>query len=297
MSNAALLPVRSGSEGPSSLPVEAMFRFLGTDVRVVSSSVGLLQRWSDRYGAFRVQPGPADITVLVHGSEDAAPSPGQVTIESGGRRRPWLGTGSVLPPLATPPLDRWTYLHGAAAGRAGHAVLLLGRAGAGKTPLALSLVARGARLLGDGLLPLDPGDLLLAPFPEALRLRRQELAALGTDPAHPALVPFRTATGSVEWRGDPVGLLGPRAAGTAAGAVTAVVLLQGPGWGGQGPRLDPLPPVEALQWVRRHLYRPAPDPERAGRVLARLCQAVPAFTLTTGPPEPTARLCDEALLA
>ena len=295
MSNAALMLVRSEPEDSSSLPVEAMFRFLGTDVRVVSASVELLHRWTDSYGAFRIQPGPAQITVRVHGEEDAAPSPGQVTIESGGLRRAWQGRSTVLPPLATPPLDRWTYLHGAAVGRAGHAVLILGGARVGKTLLALSIVARGARLLADGLLPLDPGDLLLAPFPEALRLRREELASLGTDPAHPALVPFRTSSGSIEWRADPVGLLASRAGGAAAGAVTAVVFLQEPS--SDEPRLDPLPPGQALQWVRRHLHRPAPDAERTQKVLARLCQAIPAFALTAGPPDWTARLCDEALLA
>jgi hypothetical protein len=295
VSNAALMLVRSEPEDSSSPPVEAMFRFLGTDVRVVSASVGVLHRWTDAYGAFRIQPGPAAITVRVHGEEDAAPSPGEVVIESGGLRREWQGTSTVLPPLATPPLDRWTYLRGAAVGRAGHAVLILGGARVGKTLLALSMVARGARLLADGLLPLDPGDLLLAPFPEALRLRREELASLGTDPAHPALVPYRTATGSIEWRADPVDLLGSRAGGAAAGAVTAVVFLQASGL--DEPRLDPLPPGQMLQWVERHLHRPAPDPERARKVLARLCQTVPAFTLTAGPPDWTARLCDEALLA
>jgi hypothetical protein len=294
VSNAALMLVRSEPED-SSPPVEAMFRFLGTDVRVVSDSVSVLHRWTDTYRAFRIQPGPAAITVHVQGEEDAAPGSGEVVIESGGRRREWQGTTTVLPPLATPPLDRWTYLHGAAVGRAGHAVLILGGPRAGKTLLALSIVARGARLLADGLLPLDPGDLLLAPFPEALRLRREELASLATDPAHPALVPYRTATGAVEWRADPVALLGSRAGGVAAAAVTAVVFLEASGL--DEPRLDPLPPGQALQWVERHLHRPAPDPEQAGKALARLCEAVPAFTLIAGPPDWTARLCDEALLA
>src|SRR5687767_7436069 len=106
-----------------------MFQFLGTDVRVVSASVRVLQDWTARYGAFRVFPGPAEITVRVHRPDDAAPAPGQVTIEWRGRSRTWQGDEPVLPPVAIPPLDRWTYLHGAAVGRAGHAVLLLGGPG------------------------------------------------------------------------------------------------------------------------------------------------------------------------
>ena len=129
MASVALSLVRP-EEGPDDapLPVEAMFRVLGTDVRVVSASVGVLHRWTASYGAFRIQPGPAEITVRVHGEEDHTPRPGQVMIESGGLRRTWQGTSTVLPPLTTPPLDRWTYLHGAAVGRAGHAILILGGA-------------------------------------------------------------------------------------------------------------------------------------------------------------------------
>ena len=272
-------------------PVEAMFRFLGTDVRVVSASVRVLQEWTARYGAFRVLPGPPEITVRVH-REDAplphlARSPSSERPPRTWRRRP------VLPPVTTPPLDRWTYLHGAAVGRAGHAVLLLGEPGAGKTLLALTLVAGGANLLADGLLPLDDGDMLLAPFLEAIRLRRDELEQLAIDPAHPALAPARTPSGTVEWRADPPGLLGQRAARVAAG-IAAVVFLQA-GASARQPRLEPVAPAVALQRLQRSLHRPAPDPGRTRPALARVCQQVPAFALTAGPLGQTARLVDELL--
>jgi hypothetical protein len=253
----------------------------------------VLQYWTATYGAFRVPPGPAEITVRVHGESCARPVPGRVTIESGGQRRTWQGSGPVLPPLATPPLDRLTYLHGAAVARAGHAVLLLGGPHAGKTLLALSVVARGAKLLADGLLPLDSDDLLVAPFPEAVRLRREELAVLAIDPAHPAFVPFHTSAGSVEWRADPAALLGQRA-GREAACAAAVVFLQ-PTARATAPRLEPLPPEQALQLVPRHLHGPAPDLERMQPTVARLCRQVPAFTLTSGLPDRTARLLDRLL--
>jgi hypothetical protein len=279
--------------GHTEPPVEAMFRFLGTDVRVVSASVRVLQDWTARYGAFRVLPGPPEITVRVHREDDAAPAPGQVTIEWSGFLRTWQGAEPVLPPVTTPPLDRWTYLHGAAVGRTGHAVLLLGEPGAGKTLLALTLVASGANLLADGLLPLDEGDMLLAPFLEAIRLRRDELDQLTIDPAHPALGPVRTPSGMVEWRADPHGLLGQRAARVAAG-VAAMVFLQA-GTLAREPRLEPVAPAVALQRLQRSLYRPAPDPGRTRPALARVCQQVPAFTLTAGPLRQTARLVDGLL--
>ncbi|HYY79154.1 MAG TPA: hypothetical protein VFD04_08225 [Actinomycetes bacterium] len=278
VTNVALRPDRLdavSAEGP--LAVEAMFRFLGTDVRVVSASVDLLQHWTAEYGAFRVPPGPAEITVHVDAASHGAPVPGQVTIERDGLRVPWRGTGPVLPPLTVPPLDRWVGLHGAAVGRAGQAVLLLGAPHTGKTLLALSAVALGARLLADGLLLLDPGDLLLAPFPQALRLRHEELALLGIDPAHPALVPFRPRRRAVQWRADPAALLGHRADRVAAG-ITAVVFLE-PDEQDERPRLRPLAPERALAWLPRHLGEPGADPARVEPVLARLCRQVPAFTL------------------
>jgi hypothetical protein len=184
-------------------------------------------------------------------------------------------------------------LHGAAVGRAGHAVLLLGRPGTGKTLLALSLVARGANLLADGLLPLDEGDMLLAPFPEAIRLRREELDQLRIDPAHPALVPFRTPAGVIEWRADPSGLLGQRAARVAAG-VAAVVFVE-PAAFADEPRLEPIPPAQALQRLQHRFYGPPPDPERTQPALIRVCQQVPAFTLAAGFPDQSVRLLEGLL--
>jgi hypothetical protein len=289
VSNVALRLVRPEAQ-PAHVepPVEAMFRFLGTDVRVVSASVRILQDWTTRYGAFRVLPGPAEILVRVHREDDTDPAPGQVTIEWGGRSRTWQGGEPVLPPVATPPLDRWTYLYGAAVGRAGHAVLILGEPGAGKTLLALSTVARGAKLLADGLVPLDDGDMLLAPFLEAIRLQRDELDQLGIDPAHPALTPWRTPIGGVEWRADPAGLLGQRASQVAAGIAAVVFLEQTASV--HEPRLVRIPPADALQRLRSSLYRPVLELARSRPALAKLSQQAPAFVLDAGPQHQTAGL-------
>ena len=295
MSTVALRLVRPEAQ-PAHVepPVEAMFRFLGTDVRVISASVRILQNWTSRYGAFRVLPGPAEILIRVHREDDTDPAPGQVTIEWGGRSRTWQGGEPVLPPVATPPLDRWTYLHGAAVGRAGHAVLILGEPGTGKTLLALSTVARGAKLLADGLVPLDDGDMLLAPFLEAIRLRRDELDRLRIDPAHPALTPWPTPTGGVEWRADPVRLLGQRAAQVAAGIAAVVFLQQAPAV--HEPRLVRIPPADALQRLRSSVYRPVPDLARSRPALAKLSQQAPAFVLHAESQLHTARLLDELLI-
>ena len=278
-----------------SFPVETMFRFLGVDLRVLSANVGLVQHWAAMYGAFRAPPAAAGITVRVHGPAAGAPVPGQVTIESDGMLRTWYGDEALLPPLATPPLDHWVYLHGAVVGRAGQAVLVVGGPGAGLTLLAMSVVAQGAWLLADGIVPLDPVDLLLAPFPKAIRLRREALSLLAIDQAHPALTPFRTQEGAVEWRADPRALLGSRAARVPAGA-GAVVFLNPTTRTGE-PHLEPVHPEQAFLRLLGHLHQPPADPGATERALTKLCGQAPAYTLRAGPPTATARLVHELLLA
>ena len=278
-----------------SLSVETMFRFLGVDVRVLSANVGLVQHWAAVYSAFRVPPGPARITVRVYGPAEGPPVPGQVTIESDGKLRTWRGNEAIFPPLATPPLDRWVYLHGVVVGRAGQAVLVVSGPGSGLTLLAMSVVAQGAWLLADGIVPLDPADLLLAPFPKAIRLRRAALTLLAIDQAHPALTPFRTQDGAVEWRADPRALLGSRAARVPAG--TGAIVFLNPTARTGDPHLEPVRSEQALLRLLGHLHQPAVDPGATETALAKLCRQVPAYTLRAGQPAATARLIHEALLA
>lgn len=278
-----------------SFPVETMFRFLGVDVRVLSANVSLVQHWAAMYGAFRAPPGPARITVRVHGPAEGPPVPGQVTIKSDDVLRTWRGNEALMPPLATPPLDRWIYLHGAVAGCAGQAVLVVAGPGSGLTLLAMSVVAQGAWLLADGTVPLDPVDLLLAPFPKAIRLRREALSLLAIDQAHPALTPFRTQQGAVEWRADPRALLGSRAARVPAG-IGAVVFLS-PTTRTGDPHLEPVKPEQAFLRLLGHLHQRPADPEATEKALTKICRQVPAYTLRAGSPTATAQLVHELLLA
>jgi hypothetical protein len=296
VTNVALVPdwVEREPSLPDAPALEAMFRFFGTDVRVRSANVGLLQHWATVYGAFRVPPGPAEITVRVTSAADGPPVPGQVVFEHGDDRRIWRGDGTVFPPLGMPPLDRWVHLRGAAVARAGRAVLLVGSPHCGKTLLAMAVVARGASLLSDGLLALDPHDLLLAPFPKTLRLRREVLAQLSIDPAHPALIPFRTQAGTVEWRADPRMLLGPRAARVAAD-VGAVVFLEPPDGPGD-PHLEPVDPDQAFLRLLGHLHQRLSALVMAHGPLAMLSRRVPSFSLSLGSARHTARLLDQQLL-
>jgi hypothetical protein len=179
-------------------------------------------------------------------------------------------------------------------GRAGQAVLVLSEPSAGKTLLSVSMLARGAWLLADEIVPLDPEDLLVAPFPKALLLDREALGLLGIDLAHPALVPFRAATGEVEWRAEPQVLLGARASRVAADA-GALVFLEGAHANGR-PRLAPLTRREALERSCAQLHRVPARFQTGMDALVRLCARTPTYTFTPGTPESSARLLDEELL-
>ena len=83
-------------------------------------------------------------------------------------------------------------------------MLLLSEQRPGRTLLSVAMLTRGAWLLADEIVPLDPQDLLVAPFPKALILDREALGLLGIDLAHPALMPFRSSLSShwpfLSWR-------------------------------------------------------------------------------------------------
>lgn len=63
----------------------------------------------------------------------------------------------------------------------GQTVLLAGATGSGKTTLTLRLVAKGARLLGDDLLPLDVCGTEVAAFPAAASVKSGSWPLVGAD--------------------------------------------------------------------------------------------------------------------
>lgn len=295
MNDGALLRLSTGAAAAEDTSVQAMFEILDARIRVISSSVNLLRQWSMQYAAFRVRPAAADITVVVGSSEHSDdPQPGEGAVIVGDLVRPWTGDEPLFPPLWLPPLDGWLYLRGSAVGRAGEAVLLLSEQRPGRTLLSVAMLTRGAWLLADEIIPLDPQDLLVAPFPKALILDREALGLLGIDLAHPALMPFRTPAGEVEWRADPQLLLGAHAARVAAD-VSALVFLESIGTNGR-PRLAPLTRREALGRLCAQLHRMPVRFQVGMDALVQLCRRTPTYTLAPGSPERSARLLDEELL-
>jgi hypothetical protein len=132
-------------------------------------------------------------------------------------------------------LEEYVHLHASGAVVNGQAVLALGHSGAGKSSLAVSMLARGHQILGDDTLMLG-SNAKVSPFKRLLKVSPVVLRELGIDP-----------TNTVEWDpGWPEAWYDPR---------------EGPGWATEAPiavlalarynpdaslSLSPVPAAEAL---------------------------------------------------
>lgn len=79
-------------------------------------------------------------------------------------------------------------LHGSCLNIGGRIVSLVGNSGAGKSTLAATLCQRGAALVSDGMTPVDPDSLLVAPGPARTKLNDESLRLLGQVPSQFGLV-------------------------------------------------------------------------------------------------------------
>jgi hypothetical protein len=268
--------------------LEVLFDFLGTTVRLVSANVEHLQHWCAVYSEFRVNQREAEITVRI--SDRASKmTPRGVTIETPDNVTLWDGRSPLLPPLRAPGLNRYIYLQGAATGRDGHAVLMVGGRRSGRTTLATACAARGVRLLADDLVPIDPEDLLAMPWPKALALPAPVLSELGVHPSMPGLVPFVTRGGELRWRVAPSALFGKQLTRVPTD-VAAIVFLETDG--DSNPGLRDVPAGEAFERLVRHLETRPENRELTADALVRLCRRVPAFALRLNNPTDDAALLD-----
>ena len=134
-------------------------------------------------------------------------------------------------------------MHGSAVEVEGEAVLICGRAGAGKSTYAASLIARGARLLSDDLTILHPeprtGALTVFTGRTTMRLHPETARRLGQH---------------VPWRAEPFVAAGkiavspPRVESTTGVPLRKVVLL--------GCAIQPLTPGARLNALAAHFFRP-----------------------------------------
>jgi hypothetical protein len=213
------------------------------------------------------------------GAGDAAPVAEVVIRNEGGRYR---GTGPVPPEAerATPRgAVRWAryqtlealigahpeilWLHGAAAGWRGRALMLPGRRGRGKSTMVAALCRRGWTFLTDDILPLDPATLRVLPFPRVPEVRDDP----GVEMPASWLLEVVKAEIPMDDRLE-------RAPLPVAG-----IVLPGAARAG-GVRLAPCTPAEAVIEIARGCWNFAEHGARAVATLSRLLSAVPTMRLT-----------------
>ena len=90
-------------------------------------------------------------------------------------------------------------LHAAVVERGGRAVLLVGRAGSGKSTLCAALVHRGWRLLSDEVALIRPFDVSIQPVPRPVSLKEESIEVIRRSAPHAVIGPtwLRTSKGNV----------------------------------------------------------------------------------------------------
>jgi hypothetical protein len=173
-------------------------------------------------------------------------------------------------------------VHGALVAWDGLGVLLTGRGEAGKSTLACALWARGAALLGDDVVLLDPVSIQARPAPRRVSLRAASRGLLGDDlfarvmggPSSVALTDTRLFhPDEIEPRPRPEAV-----------RLAAMVFLSRRGGAADPARHDPIAPAHALLALLPYTnLRSSGSLGEAIRTLAPLADRVPAYDLGRGP--------------
>lgn len=85
-------------------------------------------------------------------------------------------------------------IHAAVVDKKGHAIVLPGNPGAGKSTLCAAMVSRGWRLLSDEMALIDLGDLRITPIPRPIGLKNESIAIMRNFNPDAAIGPSVTDT-------------------------------------------------------------------------------------------------------
>jgi hypothetical protein len=189
----------------------------------------------------------------------------------------------------------WRGFHGAAVRIGKSAVVLVADSGAGKTTLALALLARGASFYSDEFVFVRRHDRLVWGYPRTLFVRRGTLALVADERLNALCTPAdaRLTSGGPVWDFvDVAAAFGPDVLAEPA-PLGAIVLLTRPDEPRE-PALEPIPATLAALDISPRLNR---GETGFGRVtdLAETLSGTPAYRLTLGAPAPTAALLWERL--
>lgn len=166
-----------------------------------------------------------------------------------------------------------TLLHAAAVAHREAAVAIVGSTGGGKTSLALALMCRGARLLSDDVVALDPhaDGMRAAPGPPLMNL-----------PAGTAQPPGASLLATFEESHEHWIAVTPEAHAPQPLPLAAIVLLERSGQ--ERPRIERMP-VQPLALLRHAIYFEHLTSARGSRfeVFSKLVERVPVLRLEAAP--------------
>jgi hypothetical protein len=262
------------------------------EVLVRSDVPGALRQVEASYGALRTHaPAPGARWIDVRGR-----GAGVVVRDHTGYDRAWPDTRSasldvlgrvVQSVLAGLEAQGITAVHAGAVVDRGHAAIVAGPSGRGKTTLVLGLVARGLGLLSDELALVAPDGRRILPFRRSVHVRP------GTPELVPALRhlhdrPRQALGGGIAWALAPGELAQVLAGGLAEPATLAhVLLLDGDPQPERAPVLEPVRPAVAAMELLRGTPSAAGDLPAALRRIGALVDGVACARLRAGAFEPT----------
>ena len=172
------------NSAPAAAPVIARhYRVWGTDFRVEAADRSILDGLDRVCGQFASQPTSEVVALTVTAVESGGwliRRPGEAGLERRTAGRAVRHIEWRMVGIAARAERRMIHWHAAALTRGGRTILLAGRAGAGKSTLAVALARRGFALLGEDVVFMDPLSREIHPFRRALSLDKASRARLRT---------------------------------------------------------------------------------------------------------------------
>ena len=166
---------------------------------------------------------------------------------------------------------RHLLLHASAVERGGRALIMTGLSGSGKSTLSALLAQRGWRFLGDEFVLLDPASGIAVPFPRAISLKNEAIAAMRAAAAQARFGPLMQGTP----KGDICHMVPPADAIRRMAEPAIPALLLFPRYGHKA-AVRPVAPAEAFMRMTQASTNYVAMGEAGFAAMTRFIKAVPA---------------------
>jgi hypothetical protein len=164
------------------------YHILGLEVTLSSDSRTFLQAFDMDYALFAGSGGRGSsgnarnagslaVTLLERAGEDTVLSINGVSRSLGGSPHPPLHAYQMVLAALMREIRGFTIIHGGVVAKEGHALVISGPAGSGKTTLVTALLDRGCEFLSDDFCPIHEETRLVHPYPRTMWRTREDRAS------------------------------------------------------------------------------------------------------------------------